>query len=208
MCCLYNTPLCQFFMGLTNVSLTVREISTENRTVHAAHCLKKFQIFFKTVLSIKAWMYLSHSKLRPWTPNLVPLSTGVKLCHPRLRGIRGWVPFLVQSNRGWVPFGVESFLFWVPFDVKFILCWTPFRVQTMRGWVPFGVESTYSMLSLILSPVHSEFSPVPDTASYIRGWIQMVLAPNDLFSWNNKYNKYNEYNATDTFTCFFLGYAH
>ncbi len=25
---------------------------------------------------------------------------------------------------------------------------------------------------------------------YIRGWMQMVLAPNDLFSWNNKYNKY------------------
>jgi hypothetical protein len=39
---------------------------------------------------------------------------------------------------------------------------------------------------------------VRDTASYIRGWIQMVLAPNDLFSWNNKYNKYNEYNVTDT----------
>ncbi len=36
---------------------------------------------------------------------------------------------------------------------------------------------------------------VPDTASYIRGWIQMVLAPNDLFSWNNKYNKYNEYTS-------------
>jgi hypothetical protein len=32
----------------------------------------------------------------------------------------------------------------------------------------------------------------------------MVLAPNDLFSWNNKYNKYIEYNITDTFTCFFL----
>ncbi len=32
----------------------------------------------------------------------------------------------------------------------------------------------------------------------------MVLAPNDLFSWNNKYNKYNEYNITDIFTCFFL----
>ncbi len=31
---------------------------------------------------------------------------------------------------------------------------------------------------------------VPDTASYIRGWMQMVLAPNDLFSWNNKYSKY------------------
>jgi hypothetical protein len=45
---------------------------------------------------------------------------------------------------------------------------------------------------------------VPDTASYIRGWIQMVLAPNDLFSWNNKYHKYIEYNITDTFTCFFL----
>ncbi len=45
---------------------------------------------------------------------------------------------------------------------------------------------------------------VPDTASYIRGWIQMVLAPNYLFSWNNEYNKYNEYNITDTFTCIFL----
>jgi hypothetical protein len=32
----------------------------------------------------------------------------------------------------------------------------------------------------------------------------MVLAPNDLFSCNNKYNRYNEYNITDTFTCFFL----
>jgi hypothetical protein len=34
------------------------------------------------------------------------------------------------------------------------------------------------------------FLPVPDTASYIRGWMQMVLTPNDLFSWNNKYSKY------------------
>jgi hypothetical protein len=34
------------------------------------------------------------------------------------------------------------------------------------------------------------------------------MAPNDLFSWNNKYNKYNEYNVTDTLTCFFLDYAH
>ncbi len=25
---------------------------------------------------------------------------------------------------------------------------------------------------------------------YIRGWMQMVMAPNDLFSWNNKYKKY------------------
>ncbi len=49
---------------------------------------------------------------------------------------------------------------------------------------------------------------VPDTVSYIRGWIQMVLTPNDLFSWNNKYNKYNKYTFTDTFTCFFLSYAH
>ncbi len=30
----------------------------------------------------------------------------------------------------------------------------------------------------------------------------MVLAPNDLFSWNNKYNKYNIYTFTNTFTCF------
>ncbi len=26
---------------------------------------------------------------------------------------------------------------------------------------------------------------------YIRGWMQIVIAPNDLFSWNNRYNKYN-----------------
>ncbi len=45
---------------------------------------------------------------------------------------------------------------------------------------------------------------VPDKDSYIRGWIQMVLAPNDLFSWNNKYSKYNECNILDTFTCIFL----
>jgi hypothetical protein len=36
----------------------------------------------------------------------------------------------------------------------------------------------------------------------------MVLAPNDLFSWNNKYNKYNNYILTDTFTCYFLSYVH
>ncbi len=35
--------------------------------------------------------------------------------------------------------------------------------------------------------------PVPDTASYIRGWMQMVLTPNDLFSWNNKYSEYRLY---------------
>ncbi len=58
----------------------------------------------------------------------------------------------------------------------------------------------------VVAPCHAVI--VPDTASYIRGWIQMVLAPNDLFSWNNKYNKYNEYNITDTFTCILLSYAH
>jgi hypothetical protein len=26
---------------------------------------------------------------------------------------------------------------------------------------------------------------------YIRGWMQMVLAPNDLFSWNNDTMRYN-----------------
>ncbi len=41
--------------------------------------------------------------------------------------------------------------------------------------------------------VEKENICVPDTASYIRGWIQMVLTPNDLFSWNNKYSKYTSY---------------
>jgi hypothetical protein len=30
---------------------------------------------------------------------------------------------------------------------------------------------------------------------YIRGWMQMVLAPNDLFSWNNNTMKYNACNG-------------
>jgi hypothetical protein len=64
----------------------------------------------------------------------------------------------------------------------------------------------YLMCKVILciSSLFSWMGNVPDTASYIRGWIQMVLAPNDLISWNNKYNKYNEYNITDTFTRIFL----
>ncbi len=41
------------------------------------------------------------------------------------------------------------------------------------------------------------------TRLYIRGWIQMVLTPNDLFSWNNKYNKYAEYNINHIFTRLF-----
>ncbi len=41
---------------------------------------------------------------------------------------------------------------------------------------------------------------VPDTASYIRGWIQMVLAPHDLFSWNNKYSKYTSIYIANAFT--------
>ncbi len=36
---------------------------------------------------------------------------------------------------------------------------------------------------------------------YIRGWMQMVIAPNDLFSWNNRYNKYS---VTNIFTHFLL----
>ncbi len=36
----------------------------------------------------------------------------------------------------------------------------------------------------------------------------MVLAPNYLFSWNNKYSKYNEYNVVTTFIRFFSSYAH
>ncbi len=44
---------------------------------------------------------------------------------------------------------------------------------------------------------------VPNTASYIRGWIQMVLTPNDLFSWNNKYSKYTNIYIANTFTFIF-----
>ncbi len=30
----------------------------------------------------------------------------------------------------------------------------------------------------------------PTRLLYIRGWMQLVLTPNDLFSWNNKHSKY------------------
>ncbi len=36
---------------------------------------------------------------------------------------------------------------------------------------------------------------------YIRGWMQMVITPNYLFSWNNRYNKYS---VTNIFTHFLL----
>jgi hypothetical protein len=46
------------------------------------------------------------------------------------------------------------------------------------------------MLNLTILFFFRRWLVVPDTASYIRGWMQMVLTPNDLFSWNNKYSKY------------------
>ncbi len=36
---------------------------------------------------------------------------------------------------------------------------------------------------------------------YIRGWMQMVLAPNDLFSWNNNTMKHNSCNGYVTHCC-------
>jgi hypothetical protein len=55
--------------------------------------------------------------------------------------------------------------------------------------------------------VHIEYSIVPDTASYIRGWIQMVLAPNDLFS--ETINTVSTLNTIHWHVhLFFLSYAH
>ncbi len=50
-------------------------------------------------------------------------------------------------------------------------------------------EHTRSNIMLRLS---IRIVTVPDTASYIRGRMQMVLTPNDLFSWNNKYSEYKD----------------
>ncbi len=71
------------------------------------------------------------------------------------------------------------------------------------SWAWCGCKH-YRLIPLLTHLIFWRTITVPNTASYIRGWIQMVLAPNDLFSWNNKYNKYNEYNIADTFTCIFL----
>ncbi len=57
--------------------------------------------------------------------------------------------------------------------------------------VIFFLQRNYRLIIADKLPLSNKFARgVPDTASYIRGWIQMVLAPNDLFSWNNKYSKY------------------
>ncbi len=64
-------------------------------------------------------------------------------------------------------------------------------------------SSTWKRISFWSKSLIKQFSSVPDTASYIRGWIQMVLAPNDLFSWNNKYSKYTNIYIANTFTFIF-----
>jgi hypothetical protein len=46
------------------------------------------------------------------------------------------------------------------------------------------------LLYLGLFVLFGSLRTVPDRASYTRGWIQKVLTPNDLFSWNNKYSNY------------------
>jgi hypothetical protein len=62
-----------------------------------------------------------------------------------------------------------------------------------------GGACVYHPLGLIFrSPLHNYCSR--HGFLYIRGWMQMVIAPNDLFSWNNRYNKYSVTNVTNTFT--------
>ncbi len=82
-----------------------------------------------------------------------------------------------------------------------------FQIRKAKFFLP---PNALKALYTALFHSHLLYCPViivPDTASYIRGWIQMVLTPNDLFSWNNKYNKYKEYNVTAKFTHFFSSNA-
>ncbi len=58
-----------------------------------------------------------------------------------------------------------------------------------------------SSVGCLLSGVQEKINCSRHGFLYIRGWMQMVLASNDLFSWNKKYNKYN---VTNTFTHFLL----
>ncbi len=58
--------------------------------------------------------------------------------------------------------------------------------QAKENWSPF--ETCLSCTGRKV--LRNSNRIVPDTASFIRGWMQMVLTPNDLFSWNNKYSKY------------------
>jgi hypothetical protein len=73
-------------------------------------------------------------------------------------------------------------------------CYSHIRVVSGGACVTHDIIDMLGKWSMsngrITEYVGSIHCTVPDTASYIRGWMQMVLTPNDLFSWNNKYSKY------------------
>ncbi len=62
--------------------------------------------------------------------------------------------------------------------------------------VPLTLYTRHDTIALLSNSQHGFL--------YIRGWMQMVIAPNDLFSWNNRYNKYSVTNVTNIFTHFLL----
>jgi hypothetical protein len=73
-------------------------------------------------------------------------------------------------------------------------------IKCISGWCISLTFRCISQCNVSHSDMYLTMGGVPDTASYIRGWIQMVLAPNDLFSWNNKYSKYTNIYIATTFT--------
>ncbi len=78
---------------------------------------------------------------------------------------------------------------WLSSDIRLVCVLT-------ESW-PLYLGSYWSLASLSLSSGWRLAYMFPTRLLIIRGWMQMVLAPNDLFSWNNRYNKYS---VTNIFT--------
>jgi hypothetical protein len=75
----------------------------------------------------------------------------------------------------------------------FLLWWCPYEIQKEMGSPPFY---QHRLLSIVFVPYA--------TLLYIRGWMQMVLLPYDLFSWNKakRDGKIFEYGAMNVITIY------
>ncbi len=84
------------------------------------------------------------------------------------------------------------------------------KAPPKAGWRSTGpsklLHAYTALCQLTVSSIYEQTTRphVSDTASYIRGWVQMVLTPNDLFSWNNKYSKYTNIYINNAFTSYLL----
>jgi hypothetical protein len=83
---------------------------------------------------------------------------------------------------GSVHLGLRLLVNWPPLSQPFP---TPSPLQIPSIQVNKRLTMTTSRIRLLLSGTPTVYRCSQHGFTYIRGWMQMVLAPNDLFSWNN-----------------------